>query len=64
MSVHFLPIKAGIAWRALQERVIVQPTTSFHNAVVIAVVREQEEADATVAVTEKYEPVYIKEEAL
>lgn len=41
-----------------------QPTTSFHNAVVNAVAREQEEADATVAVTNKYEPVYIKEEAL
>lgn len=47
--------------RALQEKVRVQPTTSVHNAMADS---EQEEADATVAVTKKFEPPYLKEEAL
>lgn len=41
-----------------------QPAISFNDAVVDAVAQEQEESDAMVAVTKKYEPTYLKEEAL
>lgn len=40
-----------------------QPTISFHS-LVDAVAHEQEEADALVAVTKKFEPAYLKEVAL
>lgn len=46
----------------LQEKVKVQPTPSFHNEMVDVVAWKQD-ADATVAVTEKFEPAYLIEEA-
>lgn len=47
-------LKADPVLRALQEKVRVQPTTSCHVAVVDAVVWDQEEAGATVAVTKQF----------
>lgn len=57
-------LKASSVWRALQEKVKAQPTSSFDNAEVDVVAQNQKEADATVAVTKKFEPAYLKEEAL
>lgn len=50
-------LKADPVQRALQENVKAQPTTSFHNGVVDVVAWDQEETDATVAVTKKFEVV-------
>lgn len=46
-----LGLKASPVRRALQERIRVQPAISFHNVVVEAVVRAQEDVEATVPVT-------------
>lgn len=42
----------------------VQITTSFHDTVVDTVEQEQEDIEANVAVEKRYEPLYLKEEAL
>lgn len=54
-------MKAGPVQRALQENVKVQPTISFHNAVVAC---KQKETDAKVAVTKKFKPANLKEDTL
>lgn len=57
-------LKAGQVRRALQEQIRTQPAISFHNVVVDAVAREQEDAEATMAVTNRYDPLHMKEEPL
>lgn len=54
-------MKPGPVRGVLHERIKEQPTTSFHDMVLDAVVWEQEEANATVSVTKKYEPLYLPE---
>lgn len=53
-------MKAGPVKRALQERVKAQCTFSFNNIVVDAVAQEQEDAEATMAVTKW---LHLKDEA-
>lgn len=47
--------------RAIQEQIKAQPTLSFIVTVVEAVAREQEDAEATVTVTKRHEPIHPKE---
>lgn len=57
-------LKARPVRRALQEQIRAQPTISFHDVVVDAATRKQEDADATMKVTKIYDPLHMKEESL
>lgn len=56
--------KAGPVRRPLQERIRVQPAISFHDIAADMVAGEQDDADAAIAITKKYDPLHMPEYAL
>lgn len=57
-------MKAGPVTRALQEQIKAQLSLTFYDTVVDVVVRLQEDAEATMSVTKRHEPLHIREESL
>lgn len=57
-------LKVGPVRRTLQKQIRAQPAIYLHDIVGEAVAQEKEDAEATVAVTNRYDPAHMKNKVL